>query len=232
MKIIFSSLKNSCIFEDDFTHLSEQNGTIEFKRMQTAGGIAVVYAPNGTGKTSFANLLSMEISQENCFFNATDEHGNVITPETKSFHVIQDQINRNVIRGETTDYLIGAQIRREYELRDKINSMFKTAYEKLSSKYKTEFKVSKVRDYLLVHLQSLQEQVYQEAFQYVRSIVNTKQHGRDIDRTAFVAFIRNEENRPHIFELNEEKKLFVISDLSKAKIIEKILSINPDELCN
>lgn len=230
MKIIFSSLKNSCIFEDDFTHLSEQNGTIEFKRMQTSGGIAVVYAPNGTGKTSFANLLSMEVSEENSSFSATDEHGNVITPETKSFHVIQDQINRNVIRGETTDYLIGAQIRREYELRDKINSMFKTAYEKLSSKYKTEFKVSKVRDYLLVHLQSLQEQVYQEAFQYVRSIVNTRQHGKDIDRTAFVEFIRNEGNRPHIFELNEEKKLFVISDLPKAKIIEKILSINPDEV--
>ena len=122
MKLFFSSLKNSCIFEDDFAHLSEQNGTIEFKRMQTSGGIAVVYAPNGTGKTSFANLLSMEVSQENSYFNATDEYGNVITPETKSFHVIQDQINRNVIRGETTDYLIGAQIRREYELRDKINS--------------------------------------------------------------------------------------------------------------
>ena len=230
MKIIFSSLKNSYIFEDDFTHLSDQNGTIEFKQMQTSGGIAVVYAPNGTGKTSFANLLSMEVSQENSSFSAADEHGNVITPETKSFHVIRDQINRNVIRGETTDYLIGAQIRREYELRDKINLMFKTAYEKLSSIYKTEFKVSKVRDYLLVHLQSLQKQVYQEAFQYVRSIVNTRQHGRDIDRTAFVEFIRNEENRPHIFELNEEKKLFVISDLSKAKIIEKILSINPDEV--
>ena len=230
MKLFFSSLKNSCIFEDDFAHLSEQNGTIEFKRMQTSGGIAVVYAPNGTGKTSFANLLSMEVSQENSYFNATDEYGNVITPETKSFHVIQDQINRNVIRGETTDYLIGAQIRREYELRDKINSMFKTACDKLSSKYKTEFKVSKVKDYLLVHLQSSQEQSYQEAFQYIRSIVNTKQHGKDIDRTAFVAFIRNEKNRPHIFELNVDKKLFVISDLSKAKIIERILSINPDEV--
>ena len=46
-------------------------------------------------------------------------------------------------------------------------------------KYKTEFKVSKVKDYLLVHLQSSQEQSYQEAFQYVRSIVNTKQHGKN-----------------------------------------------------
>ena len=51
MKIIFSAIKNSGIFEDDFMHLSEEKGTIEFKRMQTAGGIAVIYAPNGTGKT-------------------------------------------------------------------------------------------------------------------------------------------------------------------------------------
>ena len=230
MKIVFSTLKNTCIFDDDFKHLSEQNGTIEFKRMQTAGGIAVVYAPNGTGKTSFANLLSMEVSEEKNSFNATDEHGNIITPETKSFHVIQDQLNRNVIRGETTDYLIGAQIRREYELRDKINLLFKNAYDELALKYKTEFRVSRVGDHLLIHMQSLQEQIYQEAYQYIRSIVNSRQHGNDIDRIAFVAFIRNDENRPSVSELNSEKRLFVITDLSKAKIIEKILSINPNEV--
>lgn len=230
MKITFSSLQNSNIFEDDFANLTEQNGTIEFKQVHTSGGMAVVYAPNGTGKTSLANILSMGETQEDCYFHATDEYGNVITPETKSFHVIQDQISRNIIRGKTTDYLIGAQIRREYELRDRINSAFENAYKNLSSKYKTEFKLSKVRDYLLVHLQSLQEEVYQEAFQYIYSIVNIRQHGRDIDKTAFVSFIRNEENRPQIFELNDEKRLFVISDLSKTKIIEKILSINPDEI--
>lgn len=230
MKIIFSSLKNSGIFEDDFMHLSEQNGSIEFKRMQTPGGIAVVYAPNGTGKTSFANLLSMEVSEGKCSFNATDEHGNIITPETKSFHVIQDQINRNVIHGETTDYLIGAQIRREYELREKINLLFKKAYEDLASKYKKDFSVSKVKDYLLFQMQSLTDQIHQTAYHYIRSIVNSRQHGKDIDRTSFVTFIRNNENRPTIPELNDEKRSFVITDLSKAKIIEKILSINPDEI--
>ena len=213
MKIIFSSLKNSGIFEDDFMHLSEQNGSIEFKRMQTPGGIAVVYAPNGTGKTSFANLLSMEVSEEKCSFNATDEHGNVITPETKSFHVIQDQINRNVIHGETTDYLIGAQIRREYELREKINLLFKKAYEDLASKYKKDFSVSKVKDYLLFQMQSLTDQIHQTAYPYIRSIVNSRQHGKDIDRTSFVTFIRNNENRPTIPELNDEKRSFVITDL-------------------
>lgn len=67
MKINFSAIKNSDIFEDDFMHLPEERGTIEFKRMQNAGGIAVIYAPNGTGKTSFANLLSTKVSSENIF---------------------------------------------------------------------------------------------------------------------------------------------------------------------
>lgn len=64
MKIIFSSIKNNNIFETDFEHLSSQNGTIEFKHMQGSGGIAVIYAPNGTGKTSLANLLDVEVSTE------------------------------------------------------------------------------------------------------------------------------------------------------------------------
>ena len=230
MKITFSSITNNSIFESDFMHLTEQNGTIEFKHMQGAGGISVVYAPNGTGKTSLANLFNMEISTENSSFTAKDEQGNIIEPETKSFHVIQDQLNRNVIRGKTTDYLIGAQIRREYELRDRINSSFQNAYDQLAGKYKTDFKVSKVGDYLLTQMKSIPDSIHQTAFQYIRSIVNIRQHGKDIDRNAFVAFIRNEENRPTILELDAEKRTFLIADLSKSKVIEKILSIIPTEI--
>lgn len=229
MKIFFSSIINNGIFEDDFAHLSERNGTIEFKHMQESGGIATIYAPNGTGKTSITNLLSMETSEENKSFIAADEHGNVITPESRSFHVIQDQLNRNVIRGKTTDYLIGAQIRREYELRDRINSLFQNAYDQLASKYKTEFKVSKVGDYLIIQMQS-SEGIIQQAAHYIRSIVNAKQRGKDIERNAFAAFIRNDEDRQIVIEMDNEKRSFVIEDLAKPKVIEKILSINPDEI--
>lgn len=230
MKIIFSSIKNNNIFETDFEHLSSQNGTIEFKHMQGSGGIAVIYAPNGTGKTSLANLLDVEVSTEKNSFVASDDQGNTITPETMAFHVIQDQLNRNVIRGKTTDYLIGAQIRREYELRDQINAAFRNAYEQLSSKYKTEFKVSKVGDYLLTQIESVQDTTHQTAFQYIRSIVNTRQHGKDIDRNTFVAFIRNDENRTNLLEVDTTKRSFIITDLSKSKVVEKILAIKPDEI--
>lgn len=230
MKIVFSSLKNNNIFKEDFSHLSEENGTVEFKHMQSAGGIAVVYAPNGTGKTSMTNLLAMEKSTDNMFFSAVDEHENQITPETEAFHVVQDQLSRNIIHGETTDYLIGAQIRKEYELRDRINLAFKNAYEQLSVKYKTEFKVSKVKDFLIVQMQNIEDSIHQTAFSFVRSIVNTQRHGRDIDRKDFVAFIRNDANKPAVVELNSEKKEFIIADLSKSKVIERILAINPNEI--
>ena len=226
IRITFSKIRSSDIFESDFTHLSTERGTIEFKRMDTAGGIAVVYAPNGTGKTSFAKLLAANVSNESGFFKATDEHGNSITPKTQSFHIVQDQINRNVIRGETADYLIGAQIRREYELRDKINSGLKTAFNVLAGRYKTEFGVSKVGDYLLSNLQTFQGEVYQKSFEYIRSIVNSKQHGRDIAKAEFLEFVRNDKNKPSVFKLDEEKRQFVILDLSQAKIVEKILSIS------
>ena len=230
MKIVFSSIKNNDIFETDFEHLSTQNGTIEFKHMQSSGGIAVVYAPNGTGKTSLANLLDVEASTEKKSFVASDDQGNAITPETGAFHVIQDQLNRNLIRCKTTDYLIGSKFRREYELRDQINVAFRNAYDQLSTKYKTEFKVSKVGEYLLSQIQSVQDTTHQTAFPYIRSIVNTRQHGKDIDRNTFVAFIRNDENRPTLSELDTTKRSFIITDLSKPKIVEKILAIKPDEI--
>lgn len=230
MKIIFSEIKNSDIFEDDFAHLSARRGTIEFKKMSAAGGIAVVYAPNGTGKTSLANLLSAEVSKENCVFYATNECGGTISPETNSFHIVRDQIDRNVIKGETTDYLIGAQIRREYELKDRIDSMFMEAYKALSVKYKREFMVSKVGDCLLVCLESLQGGTYRKAIEYIRSIVNAKQHGQNIDKAEFIEFIRNGKNKPCDFEMNEEQKRFVVSDLSQAKIVRKILEINPESI--
>lgn len=224
MKLIFSSIKNGSIFASEFESLATDVGTIEFKHMSTPGGIAVVYAPNGTGKSSFAKVLETKDNGDISFV-AIDDIGNVVTEE--SFHIIPDQINRNVIRGKETDYLIGQQIRREYELRNRINSAFETAYGRLSGKYKSDYKVSKVGDYFLKQIGTIQSNPYHEAFSYLRSIVNTRTHGKDIDQTEFVDFIRNHVNIPNLIELDPEKKAWVISDCSgKSKIIEKIINLD------
>lgn len=227
MKLTFSEIKNGTIFEPEFQNLTPDVGTIEFKHMGTSGGIAVVYAPNGTGKSSFSKVLETESATEDRCFLAIDDSGAAITSESSAFHVIPDQINRNVIRGKETDYLIGQQIRREYELRDKINEAFDSAYTTLSGKYKTEYKVSKVGDFLLTQIETLPNDLYSEAFSYLRSIVNARTHGKDIEQAELISFIRNEENSLEIVELDDDKKSWVISDCSgRAKIVERIISLD------
>lgn len=119
MDIVFKRIKNQSIFMEGFDDLTKDNtGTIEFKKHPRAkAGIAVVYAPNGTGKSSFTRTLECEEATEEIDFEAVSDSKNNIVPSTKAFHVIEDQINRNIIPGETSDYLVGQDIRREYKLK-------------------------------------------------------------------------------------------------------------------
>jgi len=224
MKLQFTTIKNGNIFEDDFLHLDEQNGTISFKHMHSKGGIAVVYAPNGTGKTSFVSALKAKSSKDQLSFSAMDDKGNTIVPEDDAFQIIEDQISRNIIQGKETDYLIGSQIKHEYELRDRIDKAFSTAFSTLAAKYKTEYKVSKVGDYLLAQIGTINQELYPEAYGYIRSIVNSKTHGSDIDRDKFVAFLRESNIAP--LELEEEKRKFIINDAVKVKVVDLVRSID------
>lgn len=191
--------------------------------MNSSGGIAVVYAPNGTGKSSLAKVLKG--TANDLSFSATNDDGALVASD--AFHIIPDQIDRNVIRGKETDYLVGQQIRREYELRDRINSAFVSAYAALSGMYKSEFKVDKVGDYLLTQIGTLQEQPYPNAFSFLRSIINTRSHGKDIDQVEFISFIRDVDNKPQLIELDAEKRTWVIADCSgKSKIVKRIIDLD------
>ena len=61
MEIKFLKIKNEDIFTKEYEDLG--NGLysiIEFKNNRTKGGLAVIYAPNGTGKSSLARVLDSE----------------------------------------------------------------------------------------------------------------------------------------------------------------------------
>ena len=214
MKLSFSSIKNAMIFEPEFQNLTPDNGCIEFRHMNAPGGLAVVYAPNGTGKSSFAKVLEANTTEEQLSFCATDEAGTAISPESQAFHIIHDQVDRNVIRGKETDYLVGQQIRREYELRERINSSFENAYAAMRRRYKDEFKVSKVGDYLLNQIEMRGDYLHETAYILIRDTVNTKKHSNDLSIDEFVQFIRDDRNRPVLSELDEEKRRWVIEDVS------------------
>lgn len=236
MKITFSSIKNGTIFNSDFQHLANDNGTIKFKHnSNNTGGIAVVYAPNGTGKSSLARVLETDKESEDLSFSVTDEKGNAITVKSNAFHIIHDQIDRNIIPGEETDYLVGKQIRKEYELRAKINAAFFQVFSGLNDKYKKEFKVTKVSDFFLKKIATLKSAPYLNAHTYLKSIINRQDYGKNIERDEFVRFIRNKENDVSLVKLDDDKRKWIVEDCSgKIKIAECIIkldykAVKPDE---
>lgn len=232
-KLLFSMIKNGPIFESDFQNLTPENGTIEFRQSNgsSQGGIAVVYAPNGTGKSSIARLLESKESANNLSFSAIDESNKAINPELDAFHVIHDQVGRNVIQGEERDYLIGRQIRREYELIESIKTTIDKAYIALNGIYKSKYKVSKVGDYLLSQLEKRHGDDNEKACSFIRSIVNTKFKGKDILYENFVSFVRNIDNKPSASTLDTEKKDWLIADLGGAhRITEKLIKIDFNEI--
>lgn len=224
MKLEFKSLKNNSIFHDGFEDLiSTGRQTIEFKQQsQAAGGIAVIYAPNGTGKSTFTHTVgSVENTDEVSFeahFNNT-----WFGPAEQKFHIIEDQINRNIIPGETSDYLIGQDIRREYRLKKQIADEFRIAFDELVTTFKGEYGITKVTDFLLSETQRRN----QTAYTYIRSIVNKSSRGKDIDHGEFITFIRTHENMPSVAETEVEKRAFIKNNQSLTK---ELLAINAQQI--
>ena len=227
MKLIFKKIHKDEIFNKDFDNLSEENGSIEFKKKYTSGGIAVVYAPNGTGKSSLAEVLKTKKNSDNVYFYATDERGNNITPESDKFHIVEDQISRHIIEGDESQYLVGAQIKKEFELKKRISEGFREAFkEKLPKLYKSKYSVSKKGDYLIEKI----KEVSDDGYEFIKSIVNRNYHGSNISREDFIKYLLNNENKLEVRDLEQEKMEFVIKDCANSKVVERLLTIDHNKV--
>lgn len=118
--IIFYQVKNLNIFQNDFDNLRKDNKVVFGN--DKGGNIAVFYAPNGTGKTSLADVLGTVGGNADRNFEVKYKKKIYNTENNELFHVIKDQKNRNIIEGKESDYLIGDNINREFNLRDSINA--------------------------------------------------------------------------------------------------------------
>ncbi len=218
-KLLFKSIKYSNIFNENFINFT-RNNEIEFSNRPTSrGGIAVLYAPNGTGKSCLSDVLSND--KENTSFLANYDRKQ-ITPEDDKFYIIKDQNSRNIIKGNASDYIIGKEIKKEFELKEKINSLFIDIFEKkLASMYKNEYGIKSKTHFLIQELKKRNPLEYD----YISDIVNNRSKGKAINRDTIINYISNCDNKKESIVIDSEKRNFLL-DSNHMKLVEKILLIN------
>ncbi len=218
MTLIINRLVRQNIFTSNFQKLEDDN---ELKFPES--GIVVVYGPNGAGKTSLACVLAEEPNTE---YSLTYNGQEYFTgSEYKLFHNISDQNGRNVIQGTTEDFILGDNIRREYELKKAIEKDFDYLYNSvLIPKLKSDFGITKKQSPF--HEKITDKQIVH----YVSDLANNRAKGQNIERSEFLNFIKSLEVKK-IDEYDEAKFKFLIEDFSKSNsIIAKLLDFGQDNL--
>ncbi|MCK4797368.1 MAG: ATP-binding protein, partial [Spirochaetes bacterium] len=211
-KLEFSILNNENIFCEDFNEFNKNN-IIDFSN----DGIAVLYGPNGIGKTSFAKILNSESNTE----FAAKWNDVEIEDDANLFHIITDQNHRNIISGETHDFLLGENIEKEFELKNQIEDESElifgtTLRQKLISDYNISKKSSKL----------LQKITNSDIKNYIEAIANSQNKGKTIDIDVFIQFVNNL-TLEDIDKFDETKMIFLKDDFEQSNsVISKILSID------
>lgn len=215
-KIKFSKIENNGIFTNDFSPFVSNN-EIVFSH----AGIAVLYGPNGTGKSSFAKVMKGE--QGTSF--SCEYDGNIYTDASSLFHVISDQNNRNIIKGETKDFLLGDDIKREYELESSINSLYKSIIEDIRTLLKNEFLIS-TKTNPLINL--ISDVLLKNT---VQDFVNNQSKGKNVSIDSFISMIKSLTKKDLDTDFDELKWKFFISEYSNNdSLLNKILKLTEPNL--
>ncbi len=216
MSLVFSCIENGEIFTQDFKDF-QSNNQIDFP---TSEEIAVVYGPNGTGKTSLIKALKDIPNTKVVYsFDGVEYQGG-----RDIFHIICDQNDRNIIEGETRDFFLGDNIRREFELQDKVGSDRNNFILEIIAVLKTEFGISAANSPLidLVPHEGVKE--------FIKDCVNSKSKGKKYTTESLIELLESLSNQL-VSEYNAERLMFVQNDLgNKKSIIKKIEQLVETEI--
>lgn len=216
-KIIFEKIENEDIFVSDYKNLIKNN-EIDFSRE----GISVIYGPNGTGKTSLVKALSSEKGTKVKYTYGGNEY-----TDGSQFFVINDQNNRNIIKGETKDFLLGDDIKKEFELQKYIENEYNRLCTESISILKGNYSVSSSSSKSIdcfsewVNIQNI-----------IKDLMNNRSKGSKIGVDTYISeFERHSQMTTPYYE--QDKLDYIISDLSeKNPLIIEIETIDTDKLSN
>lgn len=216
-KIIFEEIKNKDIFGRDYQNFVKNN-EIDFSKDQ----IAVLYGPNGTGKTSLVKVLSSEAGT-----SVKYTYGEKSYTDGTQFFMINDQNNRNIIQGETKDFLLGDNIRKESELQKDIEQEYKRLCNDSISILKNNYKISSGRSKSIECFSALAS-----VQDLIKDLMNNKSKGSKIGVDKYISEL-DKHTEIIIPEFEQEKLDYVISDLSENNsLIVEIESIDVSKLVN
>lgn len=216
MKLVFHKIENKNIFTRDFNPLVSNN-IIDF---EDKNKIAVVYGPNGTGKTSLIKVLG-DGDKTKLEFSLDD------IPHTAGkdvFHIINDQNNRNIISGETKEFLLGDNIRYEFELQEIIATERKKLLGDITSLLKNKFFISTISNPLIKLIKN------NKVSELAKDCANTRSKGAAISDEKLISTL-DELKETNVPEYNEQKMAFWLKDYAdKNAIIPQILALIKGEI--
>ena len=208
MSLIFKKIENKDIFTRDFSPLV-RNNEIAFAASEE---IAVIYGPNGTGKTSLIKALGdAKDTKVEFTFNDMEYQTGVGV-----FHIINDQNNRNIISGETRDFFLGDNIRHEFELQDQVTADRSAVIAAILSLIKSTFNISAGNSPLITLLPNT------ELSAFIKDCANSKSKGNLYTTDKLVTLLRSLESHL-IQEYDHDKLIFVQNDwANKHSIIKQL----------
>lgn len=223
--LIFNKIQRGNIFNNDFINF-DKNNKIEFKKIGR-NNIAVIYGPNGTGKTSLSVVLGGKEDKDNISFDV-DFNGTKYTQDNNElFYVISDQNGRNIIRGSARDYLLGDNIKREYDLKDYISKEFILLQKDINKLMKSSFNISSMKNVLINQVENTDLRVF------VRNFANSRfKVEEQLDKSKFLDVVKSlNKEEINITLENEEKYIFIKNNFKyESSLIYRIMNINDKEI--
>lgn len=190
MDIVFKKLKVNNRFDNSFENWTTNN-VISFSNE----GFIDIYAPNGVGKSSLARALNNESKSEYEY----EYNGKQYTEKSKEspILVIDDFFFRNIATRDNeklSDYILGSQIAKELELKEKIETSTKKVKDDIISYLKKEYNIKSKDSCLCGYIKN------DSLKKFINSLSNAQDKGKNYSVDNLIKLTSE-------FVMNENKKI-------------------------